>query len=110
LGLAKGAEIQENLAIGKETIGGNTMQQIQLNDQLYREAQRRASIAGFITVDEYVADVLQSDLLEETENFENLFTRERLAHIDRAAAQIDAGQGIPAEQVRDHFRRKQHNT
>ena len=82
------------------------MQQIQLNDQLYLVAQRRASAAGFVTVDEYVADVLQHDLHEESENIDYLFTPERLAHIDRAAAQIDAGQGIPSDQVRDHFREK----
>ena len=83
------------------------MQQIQLDDQLYQEAERRASAAGFVTVDEYVADVLQHDVHEETENLDYLFTPERLAQIDRAAAQIDAGQGIPADQVRDHFRQKQ---
>ena len=82
------------------------MNQIQLSDQLYQEAQRRASASGFVTVDEYVADVLQHDLREETEDFDSLFTPERLAHIDQAAAQIDAGQGIPAEQVRNYFRRK----
>jgi hypothetical protein len=82
------------------------MPQIQLNDQLYQEARDRASAAGFGTVDEYIADVLQHDLHEETENLDYLFTPDRLAHIDRAAAQIDAGQGIPAEQVRDHFRQK----
>jgi hypothetical protein len=95
------------MAIGNETAGGNTMQQIQLTDELYQEAQRRASTSGFMTVDEYVADVLQSNLHEETEDFDYRFTQERLAQIDRAAAQIDAGQGIPAEQVRDHFRQKQ---
>ena len=82
------------------------MRQIQLNDQLYQVAERRASAAGFVTVDEYVADVLQHDLDEETENFDCLFTPERLANIDRAAAEIDAGQEVPSEQVRDHFRRK----
>ena len=83
------------------------MQQIQVNDQLYQEARRRASASGFVTVDEYVADVLRHDINEESENFDFLFTPERLAHIDRAVAQIDAGQGIPAAQVRDHFRQKQ---
>jgi hypothetical protein len=82
------------------------MHRIQLDDRLYQEAERRASVAGFVSVDEYVADVLQHDLDEATENFDHLFTPERLAHIDRAAAQIDAGQGMPAEQVRDHFRQK----
>ena len=84
------------------------MHQIQLDDQLYQEAERCASAAGFVTVDEYVADVLQHDIIhEEIENLDHLFTPERLARIDRAAAQIDAGQGIPAEQVRDYFRQKQ---
>jgi PHD/YefM family antitoxin component YafN of YafNO toxin-antitoxin module len=83
------------------------MHQIQLNEQLYQDVQRRASAAGFVTVDEYVADVLQHDLNEESESFDYLFTPERLARIDRAAAQIDTGQGVPAEQVRDHFRQKQ---
>ena len=82
------------------------MYQIQLNDQLYQEARRHALASGFVTVDEYIADVLQHDLHEESENLDYLFTPERLAHIDRAAAQIDAGQGIPAEQVREHFRQK----
>jgi hypothetical protein len=75
------------------------MHQIQLNDQLYQEAQRRAAEAGFGSVDEYVADVLQHDL-EETENFDHLFTPERLAHIDLAIAQIEAGQGLTSEQAK----------
>ena len=65
-----------------------------------------ASASGFVTVDDYVADVLQNDLHEETENLEYLFTPDRLAHIESAAAQIDAGQGIPAEKVRDYFQQK----
>jgi hypothetical protein len=65
------------------------MHKIQLNDQLYQEAQRRAAEAGFDSVDEYVADILQQDI-EETENLDDFFTfftPARLAHIDRAAAQ-----------------------
>ena len=80
------------------------MHQIQLDDQLYLEAGTARSAAGFVTVDESVADVLRHDILEETENLDYLFTPERLVDIDRAAAQIGAGQGIPAEQVRNHFR------
>jgi hypothetical protein len=81
------------------------MPQIQLNDQLDQEAEHHASVAGFATVDEYAADVLQEDFHEETESFDHLFTPERLVQIGRAAAQIAAGQRIPAEQLRDHFRR-----
>jgi hypothetical protein len=81
------------------------MQQIQLDDQLFQEARRRAAEVGFESVDQYVADVLQHDL-EDADNLDHLFTPERLAHIDRAAAQIDAGQGLTAGQVREHFRQK----
>jgi len=72
--------------------------QIQLNDQLFEVAQRRAAEAGFESGDEYVAEVLQG-ICGETENFDHLFTPERLAHIDQAAAQIDAGHGLTVEQV-----------
>jgi PHD/YefM family antitoxin component YafN of YafNO toxin-antitoxin module len=83
------------------------MHQIQLNDQLFQQAQRRAAESGFASVDEYVADVLQSDLMdEETPDLDHLFTPERLAHIDRAIAEIEAGQGYTAEEVREHFRRR----
>lgn len=75
------------------------MHQIQLNDQLYQEALRRATEAGFPSVDDYVADVLQHDLHAETESFDHLFTPERIDHIDRAAAEIDAGQGLTPDQV-----------
>jgi hypothetical protein len=75
------------------------MHQINLSDQLYQEALRKAAEAGFPSVDEYVADVLQHDLHEETENLDHLFTPERLAHIDRGAAEIDAGKGLTLEQV-----------
>lgn len=81
------------------------MHHVQLDSQLYQEAQRRAAEAGFDSVDEYVADVLRHDL-EDGENLDHLFTPERLAHIDRAAAQIDAGLGIPAEQVRAHLAKR----
>lgn len=66
------------------------MPQIRLDDNLYRMAQRRALEAGFGSVDEYVADRLRHDF-EETESLDRFFTPERLARIDRAIAQIDAG-------------------
>jgi PHD/YefM family antitoxin component YafN of YafNO toxin-antitoxin module len=81
------------------------MHQVQLNDQLYLEAQRRAAEAGFSSVDEYIAEVVQQDLLE-PENLDHFFTPERLAHIDRAAAQIKAGESYTSDQVREHFRQK----
>jgi hypothetical protein len=89
---------------------GQVMHQVQLDERLYKEAQRRASEAGFASVDEYVADVVSHDLIEdsvgETPNLDHLFTPERLAHIDAAAAQIEAGNYFTAEQVREHFKKK----
>ena len=75
------------------------MHQIQLDDRLFQEAQRRAADAGFDSVDDYVADVLEHDFQEPAEEFDYLFTPQRLAKIDRAAAQIDAGHGLTREQV-----------
>jgi|GEM_PF-4360787 len=37
--------------------------------------------------------------VEEPDNYDHLFTPARLAHIDRAAAEMDAGQGLTLEQV-----------
>jgi hypothetical protein len=86
------------------------MRQVQLNERLYKEAERRAAEAGFSTVDEYVADVVSHDLVEdtggETPNLDHLFTPERLAHIDKAEAEIRAGNYFTAEQVREHFKKK----
>ena len=81
------------------------MHEIQLTDQIYQEAQRRATEGGFASVDEYVAAMLRQEF-EESENLDHLFTPERLALIDRAASQMDSGQGIPSAQVLEHFRRK----
>lgn len=83
------------------------MQQVQLDEKLFKEAQRRAAQAGFSSVDEYVADVLSHEINEETEdNFDHLFTPERLAKIDAAAAEIKAGKFFTAEEVREHFEQK----
>lgn len=86
------------------------MQQVQLDERLYKDAQRRAAEAGFSSVDEYVADVVSHDLVEgapdQAPNLDHLFTPERLESIDAAAAEIKAGNCFTAEQVREHFKKK----
>ena len=47
------------------------MHQVNLNDELYREARRRAEVAGFPSVDEYVADVLSHDFQLVDENLDH---------------------------------------
>lgn len=81
------------------------MQPIQLDDQLFIEAKRRAHEAGFASVDEYVAEVLADDLQQD--NFDHLFTPERLAHLDRISAGIKkAGNSTSIADIRKHFEQK----
>jgi PHD/YefM family antitoxin component YafN of YafNO toxin-antitoxin module len=82
------------------------MHQVHLTDQVYLQAQRRAAEAGFDSVDDYIADMLRQDLQEQPENLDHFFTPERLAHIDRAGAQIKAGESFTTEEVREHFNQK----
>jgi hypothetical protein len=86
--------------------GWTIMHQVQLSDQLYQEAQRRAAEAGFGSVDDYIADVLTHDFDDQAEDLDRFFTPERLAQVDRAAAQIKAGELFTSKQVREHFEQK----
>ena len=74
------------------------MHHIQLSDDLFQTTQQRALEFGYANVDEYVAAVLRDDP-ELTPNLDHLFTPERLAIIDRATAEIEAGLGMTQEQV-----------
>jgi hypothetical protein len=69
------------------------MQQVQLEltDQIYDQAKRRAVEAGFKTVGEYIADVVSDDLAKDSENLDHLFTPRRIAHLDKVAAEVRAG-------------------
>jgi hypothetical protein len=83
------------------------MHQVQLADQLYKEAQRRATEASFSSVDEYIADVVSQTLHEETENLDHLFSPERIAHLDRVSAEIKAGgKTYTMKDVQQHFNEK----
>ncbi len=72
---------------------------LQLNDRLYDQAKRRATEAGFKTVDEFIANILSDELIENPDNVDHLFTPERLAMIDKAAAQIKEGKCMTAKQA-----------
>lgn len=73
------------------------MHQINLDDQLHQYAQRRAAESGCADAQAYVTLMLQMEQ-QEGENFDHLFTPERLAEIDRAAAQVEAGEGITLDE------------
>ena len=86
------------------------MGQVQLDDDVFKAAQRRAADGGYSSVDEYIADIVVHDLVEDeaaaTPNLDTLFTPQRLAEIDHAAADIKAGNYFTADQVREHFTQK----
>ena len=83
------------------------MHQVQLNEKLYKEAERRAREAGFASVDEFVADQLESDFSDEQENFDHLFTPEVIADLDRISAQVKAGgKTYTMQEVDEHFEKK----
>lgn len=76
-----------------------------ISDQLYQSILRRASADGFDDVANYLTGILEQEFAE-PENFDHLFTPERLAKIDAAVAQVEAGQVVSSEELREHFRRK----
>jgi hypothetical protein len=83
------------------------MHQVQLDDQLYKEAERQARQAGFSTVDEYVADLLGHNHHVEADSLDDLFTGEVIADLDRISAQIKAGgKTYTLDEVDDHFDKK----
>jgi hypothetical protein len=83
------------------------MQKVQLTDQLYQEAQRRAAEAGFASVDEYIADVVTQDVADDAENFDHLFTPQVVSELEQISATAKAGgKTYSSEEVRKHFQKK----
>jgi hypothetical protein len=82
------------------------MHQIQLADDIYDLAKRRADEAGFESVDDYIVDLLDDDgeAYEDTPNLDHLFTPERLAELDRISAEVKAGgPTYTVEEVWEHL-------
>jgi len=83
------------------------MQRVQINDQLYKRAERRAMEGGFSTVDEYVADVLRQSVNDDSENVDHLFTPDVIAHLDEISDGIKAGgKTYTLDEVKEHFEKK----
>jgi hypothetical protein len=86
------------------------MAQVQLADEVFNAAQRRATEAGYPSVEAYITDVLVHDVTDDTEetpNLDHLFTPEVIARLDRISANIKAGgKTYSSEEVAEHFRKK----
>jgi hypothetical protein len=82
-------------------------QHIQLPDQLYQQAQQRAIQAGYPSVDEYIAEIVESDVSIASENHDHFFTAEVIADLDRIHAEIQAGAKTYTQaEVDERFRQK----
>ena len=79
------------------------MHQVQLNEKLYKEAERRAREAGFSSVDEFVADQLESDFSTEQEDFDDRFAPEVIAQLDRISDDMKAGKTVSTEEIDKHL-------
>ena len=64
---------------------------IELSEQLYQQAQRRAVEEGFASVDEYIVDVVSEDVAQETEDLDHRFTPKVMAHLNQLQEEIKAG-------------------
>lgn len=80
------------------------MPAIQLAAPLYEQLRTRAANAGYASVDDYVTDMLREDLAN-TQNFDHLFTPERIAKLDQIVENIEAGGSLyTQEEVDAHFK------
>jgi hypothetical protein len=83
------------------------MHQIQLSDQLYQQAKQRATEAGFQSVDEYIADIVESDVSASVANFDHFFTPEVVSHLNQIHAEVLEGARVfSQEEVDEFFRQK----
>ena len=86
------------------------MPQVQIDDQVFQAALRRAADGGYSSVDAYITDVVVHDLTnanEETPDLDHLFTPQVIAELEQVSAKAQAGgTTYTSEDIREHFRRK----
>lgn len=80
--------------------------QLQLTDQLYDQAQRRATEAGFANLDEYIGDLVMEDLIAETENLDHRFSPKVIAHLNTIRTDIQTGTKTYTEMEVDEYLRE----
>lgn len=80
------------------------MPQVQLDAKVFEVAQRRAADEGYASVDDYISDVVVQDSSNKAENFDFLFTPERIAKLKQVSDEVKAGgKTYSIEEVRHHL-------
>lgn len=83
------------------------MHLIELTDQVYEQFQRRAFDAGFMSVEEFLENLVTNSPMNESTEFDRLFTAEVIAELDRVSGAIKAGaKTFSQAEVDEHFRKK----
>lgn len=83
------------------------MQSIQLSDQLYQEALRRACDAGFESVDQYIAEIVKHHVNSSGDDYDKIFTPQVIAQLNHIHAEVQAGaKTFSQEEVEQHFMQK----
>ena len=79
------------------------MHSINLNDNVYSKALKLASDRGYRSVDEFIAEVIETEVATGTEDCDRLFTPEVLDAIDRGVADAKAGRVFAAADMGAHL-------
>ena len=85
------------------------MPTVNVSNELYQLIQQSALNAGFANVDDYVAEVLSCGFPNDTENFDHLFTPERMAQIAQSEREMDAGHFYTMEQADAELAKRKEN-
>jgi len=75
------------------------MHQVHLDDHLYQEAKERADAAGFKSIDEFIAKQLLHDFAQTQVSFDDWFTPEVNAYLDRVASEMETGKLLSLGEV-----------
>ncbi len=75
------------------------MPQLTLPDKLFKEAGRRARDAGFVSVDEFLVDWIETGFAEADESFDSQFTPEVMQALHTASSDLAAGKGLSESQM-----------
>ena len=83
------------------------MHHIELTDDVYEQAKRRAIEAGFTNVEEFIENFVIDCTGCESEDYDRLFTPAVIAELDRVSEGIEAGAKLFTQsEVDEHFRKK----